>query len=135
MGAVLHALFALVTLRYDALGYAPGARVWAVLIGQTSARSFRLGSGGGKLGPPQRLGRGLLARRIELGEVPEGNHAIILDDGTRLPPLRVARSPYRGAIAAVARFLRAQRCGATCHRGDGVAVADGYDGDVSAATG
>src|SRR5262249_3092635 len=140
MGAVVHALFALVTLRYDALGYAPGARVWAVLLGETSARHFRVESRTGTLGPPllsarSLAGTRLVGRRIELGALPEGRYQIVLDDGTRLPPLRVVRAPYRMAVSAVARFLRAQRCGKSCHRGDGVAVRDGYDGEVTAASG
>ena len=141
------ALLLAVTLRFDALGYAPGARVWAVVLGETAATGFHASNerGGivakGTLGPRMQRGQSLagtpiVARRIELGALPEGRYEITLDDGTRLPPLRVTAAPERAALPALVGFLREQRCGTTapevshhgpCHLQDGFAQGGWHD--------
>jgi hypothetical protein len=140
------ALVLSVVLRFDALGYAPGARVWAVLLGDTAAHQYqaidldrgRIASQG-RIGPVQwrarsLSGSALVGRRLELGALREGHYQIVLDDGTRLPTLRVTTSPERAAVPQLVRFLRAQRCGlvsadvsrhAPCHMQDG-ALAGGW---------
>jgi endoglucanase len=109
------------------------------------------------LAATSRAGTPLTGDRIELsGLRTPGSYTIILDDGSRAP-VRIARAPYAAALEPLVSFLRVQRCGRTTaelshhgachlhgsltdadpasHSGDGVAVDDGFTGDVTAATG
>jgi len=134
---------------------APAFRIYA-----TATRCF---VGDGVAGPRvldarSRAGTALTGDRVDLSAIPgPGEYLVVLADGARFGPIVVADDPHEVALSLVSRFLRSQRCGATtaeashhgaCHlhasltdgdrataSGDGVAVDDGYRGDVSETTG
>jgi hypothetical protein len=99
-------------------------------------------------------GTPLTGDRIDLSAISgPGKYAVILADGSQFGPIVVDANAYAQVLPMLLRFLGAQRCGPTttavsqhaachlfasvagAHSGDGVAVDDGYTGDVQSGTG
>jgi endoglucanase len=154
-------------VRYDQLGYPPDRqmeRYGVVLSSGGPAAHYRIVEASttrvvaeGVAGPRllqviSRAGTPLTGDRLDLGELPVGAFFVVLDDGTRAGPIRVARDAYAPVLPLVAQFLAEQRCGPTtksvslhgachlfrslhdAHSGDGVAVNDGASPPYSGAS-
>src|SRR5260370_11679455 len=142
-------------VRYDQVGYSPDPqleRYGVILSSGRPAAHYRIVEastkrvvGEGVAGPrllqvTSRAGTPFTGDRLDLGELPAGAYFVVLDDGMRAGPIRVARDAYAPVLPLFAPFLAEQRCGPTTksvslhgachlfrslhdgHSGDGVAV-------------
>jgi endoglucanase len=114
-------------LRYDRLGYLPGARPWAVLLSRgEKPPAYRVWdlAHGAFLGAPRtgeraldatsRAGTRLTGDRLDLaGAAGPGRYLVVLEDGSRHGPIEVGPDVYAEVLPKVAKFLAAQRCGPT----------------------
>src|SRR5688572_4303051 len=103
-------------LRFDQVGYAPGT-AWAVLLGSGQAapryRLYLVGRdcfvGDGAAGPrvvdtTSRAGSPLTGDRVDLAALREpGEYLLVLPDGARLGPVRIAEAPYAASLAHLVR--------------------------------
>jgi endoglucanase len=154
-------------VRYDQLGYRsdPELERYAVVLSSGGRPPhFRIVEastqrvvGEGAAGPrllqaTSRAGTPLMGDRIDLAKLPVGSYFVVLDDGVRAGPIRIAADPYASVLPLVAQFLAEQRCGPTtksvslhgachlfrsiygAHSGDGLAVDDGASPPYAAAT-
>jgi endoglucanase len=153
-------------VRYDQVGYLPDPELepYAIVVSSGGpAAHYRIVEAStkrvlndGVAGPrllhtTSRAGTPLTGDRIDLGRLPIGVYFVVLDDGTRAGPIRVARDAYASVLPLVAQFLAEQRCGPTtksvslhgachlfrsihdAHSGDGVVVDDGASPPYAAA--
>jgi hypothetical protein len=136
------------TLRFDLLGYLPGAAPGAVLLGDGTPppryrvcdlATGRLLSAPAAVGPValdarSLSGARLVGYRVDLGAADHpGRYTVVLEGAGALGPVTVDARAYDPVVPALVSFLRSQRCGATtlaasghaaCHRFSSVTDGD-----------